>query len=194
MERRRYPRWELTKKVLMALGGGAILFSLLIAPNAAKLLNLFNLDARASIEERRRRREQIRKTIERLKRNRIVEVYQKDEKDIVELTTLGKKRLLKYQLDDLEIKKPKRWDGKWRVVIFDIPEKRKKAREAFRYMLKRIEFYRLQKSVFVSPYPCRDEVDFISEIFEIGDCVNYFEIINFDDQVKLELQFPDLFS
>ncbi|QQG42778.1 MAG: CRISPR-associated endonuclease Cas2 [Candidatus Giovannonibacteria bacterium] len=192
VEKKSYPRWELTKKILLVLGGGAILFSLMLAPNTARLLQMFDLDGKASIRERLRRREQIRGAIKRLKKNRLVEIYQKDGEDIVRLTETGKKRLLKYQLDNLELKKTKFWDKKWRVIIFDIPEKNKRAREAFRFLLKKLGFYQLQRSVFVSPYHCRDEIDFISEVFDIGKCVHYFEATYFDDKAKLELQFPNL--
>jgi phenylacetic acid degradation operon negative regulatory protein len=43
------------------------------------------------------------------------------------------------------------WDRKWRVVIFDIPEIDKKAREHLRQKLVSLGFGKLQKSVYVSP-------------------------------------------
>ena len=56
-------------------------------------------------------------------------------------------------------------DGEWRIVIFDIPEKFKKAREALRMKLKELGFLELQKSVFIFPYECEDEINFIVEVF-----------------------------
>ena len=38
----------------------------------------------------------------------------------------GEKKALKFKLDEMEIKKPAKWDGEWRIVIFDIPERFKK--------------------------------------------------------------------
>src|SRR3990167_2211250 len=60
-----------------------------------------------------------------------------------------------------------KWDKKWRVVIFDIPEKSRMARDALRRKLKELEFRELQKSVFVHPYECKKEIDFIIEFFNL---------------------------
>lgn len=189
---RKHARWELTKKVLLALGMGAIVLSLLITPGSAYALKLFNLDKNAGYTKRQKHRERIRQLLMRLKKKRLVEIYQKGGKEIVEISESGKKRLLKYQLEELKLAKPKKWDGRWRVITFDIPEKHKKARNALREILRKLEFYPLHKSVFISPYPCRDEVDFVSEVFDVGRFVHYFETSFFDDEAELLLQFPDL--
>ena len=52
----------------------------------------------------------------------------------------------------LELAKSRRWDGKWRVLIFDIPEKMRKKRDFFRKELQAFGFYQFQKSVWVYPY------------------------------------------
>ena len=41
------------------------------------------------------------------------------------LTKFGKRRIIKYALDELSIEKPKQWDGRWRMIIYDVDEKRK---------------------------------------------------------------------
>ena len=69
------------------------------------------------------------------------------------------------QVDDLEIKRPKRWDGKWRIVIFDISQLKKFYRELFRGKLKELGFYPLQKSVWIHPFECRDEIEVLREFF-----------------------------
>ncbi|MBI4008672.1 transcriptional regulator PaaX, partial [Candidatus Roizmanbacteria bacterium] len=43
-----------------------------------------------------------------------------------------------------------KWDGKWRIVIFDIPEVNKRIRQVLRETLKVLEFWPLQKSVWIS--------------------------------------------
>ena len=58
------------------------------------------------------------------------------------LSDNGKKKILEYKIDELKINKPKKWDQKWRIVIFDIPEEYKKIREAVRGHLKRLGFYK----------------------------------------------------
>src|SRR3989338_118105 len=71
----------------------------------------------------------------------------------------GKKIVKEIQFDNLKIDKPKIWDGKWRIVIFDIPEnERRRMRDAMRQKLQKIGFYQMQKSVWVFPYPCEKEI------------------------------------
>lgn len=56
----------------------------------------------------------------------------------------------------------KRWDKKWRAVIFDIAEASKQTRERFRSKLKELGFGMLQESVFISPYDIsKDFTEFI---------------------------------
>lgn len=89
------------------------------------------------------------------------------------LTEQGKKKLLEYQLDDMVIKKPKSWDGNWHIVIFDIPEKMKAARNALAGKIKSLGLVAFQKSVLIYPYHCRDEIDFVAQLFGVGRYVHY---------------------
>lgn len=52
--------------------------------------------------------------------------------------------------EDLTLSEPKVWDGKWRIVIFDIPEQKRLVRDLFRRNLKKWGFKYLQKSVWIS--------------------------------------------
>ncbi|MFA4818075.1 MAG: hypothetical protein WC608_05170 [Parcubacteria group bacterium] len=67
----------------------------------------------------------------------------------------------------------KKWDGKYRVVIFDIPEKKNKLRDWLRYELILLNYKKLQESVFIGKWPL--PVELIKDIKrnKIGDCVNY---------------------
>lgn len=85
----------------------------------------------------------------------------------LKLTPRGAEYLRRIRLADLSIEKSKRWDRGWRFVMFDIPEKRRDARDALRQALKRLGFLRLQQSVFVQPFPCQDEVAAIARAFRV---------------------------
>ena len=80
------------------------------------------------------------------------------------LTPEGKKQaeLLSFFGNSIKFKRPKEWDGKWRIVMFDIPESKRHARSAVSRKIKEFGMYPIQKSVFVSPYRCKDEIDFIT--------------------------------
>ena len=105
------------------------------------------------------------------------------------LTDKGKKRTLRYDIDNIKIKKPNCWDHLWRLVIFDIPEDEKKARNAFHSKLKDLGFYPMQKSVFVYPYDCQDEVYFIAELFDIKPYVRFIVAKDIDISLHLKHKF-----
>lgn len=107
----------------------------------------------------------------------------------ITLTKKGKNKVLFYQLDEMRLKKPSRWDGKWRLIIFDIPHSHRRARDAFRQKLRNLKFYHLQKSVFITPYSCEDEIDFITSIFDIRKYILILYIANFEGQEKLKHHF-----
>ncbi|MBI4059665.1 CRISPR-associated endonuclease Cas2 [Candidatus Giovannonibacteria bacterium] len=121
-------------------------------------------------------RKQLYVALERLKLKGVVAFIKSgDGIEKVLLTQPGRARALRYQFQNLELQKPKRWDKKWRLVLFDIPEAKKKIRDALRRKLKDLGFHEFQKSVFVCPYPCRDEINFVINFFDIADHVWYLE-------------------
>ena len=108
--------------------------------------------------------------------------------DIV-LTEEGKKRALTFQIDKMKIKRPIKWNGKWSLVTYDVPEKKKPAREALREKLKELGFHEWQKSVFIFPFPCRDEIDFLTEFFEIRPHIRYAELSRPTNEAELKFHF-----
>jgi|SRR3989344_2852454 len=103
----------------------------------------------------------------------------------VTITKKGISKIKLLNLDQLSVKKPSQWDGKWRIVFFDIPEKKRKARNALREKLRDLGFYEMQKSVFVLPYECQDEINFVVSIFNIKPHVQYAEMINSTNELEL---------
>lgn len=102
------------------------------------------------------------------------------------LTEKGKKKALTYNIENMRIQPMKKWDKKWRVVLFDIPEKRRKMREALVRALKTMEFYQFQKSVFVHPLECKNEVDFVIEFFAIRPHVRLITADHVDNELHLK--------
>lgn len=102
------------------------------------------------------------------------------------LTEKGKKKALTFNIDNIEIGKPKIWDKKWRLVLFDIPEKHKRARETLREILRKLGFYKYQESVFIHPYPCHDEINFIIEYFNIRPYVRIITADSLDNELHLK--------
>ncbi len=84
----------------------------------------------------------------------------------------GANWLKKIKFRNLSIDEQKR-DGKWRVVIFDIPEEVKYLRDSFRHKLQSLNFFQLQRSVFVCPFSCDDEIKFIVDYLRIKDYTSF---------------------
>lgn len=122
----------------------------------------------------------IRTEITYLKKQDYIQIKRsKDNKDKnlyeVKPTESGMKRAVAKALGELKIYRPEYWDKFWRIVIFDIPDKHKWARDGLRNRLKALDFYQLQKSVFVFPHPCYDELEFLMSLYNVTDYVRIIE-------------------
>ena len=92
----------------------------------------------------------------------------------IELTHQGKILVRQYNLDEIKINKPKIWDKKWRLILYDIPEHKKKARDAFNVKLRDLGLFRLQKSLWVSAYDCLPQIEFLCAVFDLNLDKNIF--------------------
>ncbi|OGF70137.1 hypothetical protein A3H65_04425 [Candidatus Giovannonibacteria bacterium RIFCSPLOWO2_02_FULL_45_14] len=119
-------------------------------------------------------------------------VYSKDNQDgstTIVLTRLGKEVALTYQIDEIKIPTMEKWDKKWRLVLFDIPESRKKARNALSRTLKNIGFLQFQKSVFIHPFECSNEINFVIEFFNLHPYVRLVTANELDNEPILKRRF-----
>ena len=144
------------KKIVILLAGG---LSLGLSYSPGQRSKVFR---EISKEWEKVNSEVLRRAINGLYRNRMIDQIEKPDGTIkIVLLEKGKKRALEYKLNEIKIKSPKYWDEKWRMITFDIPHSKKKTRDAMRYHLKRMGFYQYQKSVFVHPFDCYEEIDFL---------------------------------
>lgn len=111
--------------------------------------------------------------IYRLKQQKLIRIYKEGKKKYIKLTPKGIDKLKGLVIDDIEIQSPKKWDKKWRIVIFDIPNDKKVKRNIFRERLERLGFISIQESVFVHPFECKKEIDFITTNYYIKSYVKY---------------------
>ena len=105
----------------------------------------------------------------KLRKQGLVDFYKKNNQIYISLTEKGKKKAGWMQIDALKIKKPKKWDGKWRILLFDIMETKKFHREALRGKLIELGFRLLQKSAWIIPYECKDEIGLLKSFFGLSD-------------------------
>ncbi len=172
------------QKILLLLEGGFALGLTQRPDNYFRILKGINKEWQ-TINERT-----LHESIKRLYQSKMINCKENDNGTVtLILSEEGKRRALCYSLDALKIKKPARWDGLWRIVIFDIPEHLKQGRNALALKLKQLGFYPLQKSVFIYPYECKNKIDFIVEIFNLKPYVRFIIAKKTDIDLDLKNKF-----
>lgn len=134
-------------------------------------------------------RDYYRITIHRLKKQGCVKEAQKGGKKFLKLTKKGKVQALLYKLGELKPQSSSAWDGKWRVVIFDISESGRRERDRIRWTLKKAGFRGLQKSVYIYPYGLpRELVDYLKES-GLDRYIRFMRVDQLDEDKELRRRF-----
>ncbi len=160
----------LTKAILLTIGLGTVLATALIAPNAVQLFKPFLGQGKRKNHERKR----IHQALAALRQKRVVEYFEKGGDAYIRITKKGRASLRRFAVETLTLPQPP-WDRKWRIILFDIPESKGKARRALQQQLRTLGCMQLQKSVLVYPHPCRDEIDVITSFWDVRPFVHYIE-------------------
>jgi len=169
------------KKILLLLQAG-ITVSLTKRPDV-----MFTVIRETSRELKEIDQRALQRAIKSLYRSKLVSCQEHADGTIkLVLTEGGRKQILRYNLRTLAVEKPVAWDGWWRLVVFDIPERLKKGRDALANKLKELGFHQMQKSVFILPYECKDAVDFIVEVFELRPHVRFLLVKETDIDLALK--------
>ena len=157
----------LVQKVLSTIANAAIAFAHHPARTGGSLyraLREFDMLQEASDE-------QLRSVSRYVIAKKYITVRHSRESASITISSKGAKLIQSAAILSLRPQKQVVWDGKWRIVLFDIPNRMKHTRDAFAATLKRLEFLSLQKSVFLCPYPCAEELEAIADYYGINDCV-----------------------
>jgi len=105
----------------------------------------------------------------KLKQHGYINIRQSNHQLYISLTEEGRKKAGRFQIDSLKIKKSKKWDHLWRLVIFDIPQLKSVQRNVFRGKLRELGFIPLQKSIWICPYECKDEIGLLRDFFGLSE-------------------------
>lgn len=151
----------------------------LLAPNTLKLLKPIIKRSNKYNEK------SIYNTRKRLIENGLLEV----KNGSVSLTKKGEVALERMEAGYTTVPKPKKWDKKWRVLIFDIPEIRRSTRDKLRHTLISIGCIKLQDSVWITPYNCEDLITLLKTEFKIGKELIYIIADHIENDVFLKKQF-----
>ena len=133
---------------------------------------------------------QINDTLLRLARKGLVTFVEKDGRRFARLTPAGTKQLeLEQQKAALRLQKNKRWDKRWRVIIFDIPERRRGVRGRLRAIMQECGFVRLQDSVWVYPHDCEELMVLLKAELKAGSSVLYMVVEKIENDLWLKNHF-----
>jgi len=173
------------KIILTTIGIAGFVSVALLAPNT--------LQAFERLFSSRRRKyhlpSYVEKRITHLAHQGMIVFVKKNGRNYVRLTEKGRRALLRYQLGDMHISQPKRWDGKWRAVIFDIKEDRRGLRNELRRELANLGFLRLQHSVWVYPHDCEEIIILLKSYFQTGKDLLYMTIEEIENDKWLKKEF-----
>ncbi len=178
---------KIAKIILKTIAVAGVISMVILAPNALQALDMFYGDRKRKYNVKY----YVKTSISKLKDQGFIKFEKKGERTFARLTEKGRQKLLKYQLGELILEKPKKWDGKWRVIIFDIQEYKKKIRNELRNELINLGFVKLQNSVWVYPYDCEEVIIMLKAYFRLGKDVLYLvvERIENDKWLKREFDF-----
>lgn len=187
-EKIRFERWELRKAILEVIiltllsGGGHPLrptLPLMIKTITKLLKGLKKLD----VEE-----EKVRRVLDSLERKEIISLEEKGEEIYVHSLNENNPLVIKYSIKELLDfkKKNKKWNGKWFLVFFDVPEIQRNKRNYLRQFLKKLGFYQYQKSVYIFPYECEKEVALIKKIVEGAKYMKYIIAEKIEDETIIK--------
>lgn len=173
-------RWRARKIILVGI---AMLAGACVAPNMGKAFYYFMKD-----NNDRRERYRTKKAFKGLEREGLVRSIHNKKGWAMTLTKKGEEEVCCLKSPYLKLPQVKKWDGVWRLIISDIPEKYKVARDSLNRWLVRAGCARLQKSTWVYPYDCWDEVRAIVSIHNVSGCVRFAIVEKFNKETENELK------
>ena len=176
---RRTRRNELKKIILETVKAAGILSVFVVAPNVVGAM------AKLGIIRSPRQKDVIVRSCDRLVRSGLMTWEGKK----LRLTHKGETALHILLAREHSTKKPQRWDGKWRLLIFDIPEYRRGLRDKIRQTLGGIGFVRLQNSVWVYPYDCEDLIMLLKADFRVGKDMLYMVVDALEGDFQIKKRF-----
>lgn len=177
--RKRRRKENIQKAVLTSAKAAGLLAMALVAPNSIQYLKSLGIIPK-------RRQEEI---ILRSRDDLIDKGLLRYKDGFIELTNKGEAKLQLLEMMDWKIDKPRKWDGKWRMLIFDIVERKRPLRDKIRRTLSHIGFFRLQDSVWIYPYACEDWVNLLKADFRVGKDLLYIIVDSIENDKNLRKLF-----
>lgn len=178
-------RSKVQRAVLASVAVAGVLSLALIVPNAVQILCLFDKDLRRKTNPKYAAHRAFWHLVDR----GYIALEKTPQGKVARLTSKGERVTSILDRPAVSLKKPKRWDGKWRVIIFDIKERRRSTRDRLRGTLEKLGFKHLQHSVWVYPYDCEDLIILLKADFRIGTELLYMIVDRIENDSFLRRHF-----
>jgi DNA-binding transcriptional regulator PaaX len=179
--------------ILKFVVAGGFLSVAMLAPNSAKIFDK-QLDKFLNELDDRAKERELRRIAYYMKQKGLIKYQTRDYEHGIVLTKKGNERLKNQSYKKLTIPIPNKWDKKWRLIFFDIPIEDNLKRQQLTFKLRSLGFQQLQKSIWVHPFPCRKEIELITEKVGVRKYVTYIEISHIDSEAQLRKRFKKLLS
>ncbi|MBI5045491.1 MAG: hypothetical protein HZC14_00540 [Candidatus Niyogibacteria bacterium] len=176
---------KVAKTILEIVRAAGFISMALVAPNALQALEILY----AKDKKKYSKSSYVKRSIYRLQNAGLIEFQERNDKKMVCLTEKGRQKLLKYELGEIVIDKPKQWDGKWRIIIFDIKETKRGVRDIFRERLVCFGFVKLQNSVWVYPYECEEVIILLKSYLKTGKEILYITATSIENDRWIRSKF-----
>lgn len=164
-----YSTHRLVNELLGALSAGVVYERSLVPDECVSVLNKIFSDKDDILAEYQR-------ILHHMKRIGLIQREKlSDGHTYIMLSSKGKKRLKVALVSEISIQAQKKWDGKWRIVSFDIPREMRSRRYELLRELHRLGFEKVQQSMWVYPFPCEEEIKKITELLGIQDSIMLLE-------------------
>ena len=185
--KKRSRRGQIERAILSTLAIAGVGLVAMAAPNTLQLLKKVDPDWII----RRDPKQRLREAAYRLQRQGFVAFEHKHNRVLLRITSKGKTRLQSLIIRG-PLPQPLRWDRKWRLVIFDIPEKKHDLRARARGIVAGFGFVRLQDSVWVYPYDCEEAIALLKAELRIGKDLLYIiaDAIEYDAPLRKTFDLP----
>jgi CRISPR-associated endonuclease Cas2 len=178
-------RKNIQKIILNTIFTTGLLGVALIAPNVLSVIKKMEVNSK----RKKNLKYSINASFTRLREKGLVEIIEVNGKKVAKITPKGESKLNFLEKHNFKLKIPKKWDGRWRVVIFDIKESRSKIRFLLRKTLSQIGFVRLQNSVWIYPYDCEDLISLLKADFKMGKDILYMIVEKLENDWHLRKTF-----
>ena len=170
------------KIILMTIATAGILTVAIVAPNVLQTLKpLIKTKKKYNLKY------YLNQKAKKLVKEGFLKVDIENGKQFLSLTDKGEQKLLYCKIT--QKKKNTKWDGKWRVVIFDVWENVRAKRNLLRMEIKDFGFIQLQRSVWIYPYECAEFIELLKTDLSFGKNIRYMIVESLDYDEKLRKYF-----